>query len=350
MTSRIQGTMVRTALLALLFPLLSACGSDDVSTPSNPIDSSIDSVGDSVAETSDAIAETLDTSDTTAPTTLVLPGDKYYPESLHAASDGTLYVGSLGTGQVVKFAPGSTTSTTFLAGGDPKGVSGVLVDSTASTLWLCAVDLTTTPPTTEVRSYDLATATKKASFGFSKPAFCNDLVLDSAGNLFVSDSFGSVWQLKKGATALAEWKSDALLAPSTATGFGADGIVVDAKSVWVNTFSDGRLLQIAINGDGTAGALTQIAVTPALKTPDGMRMLDASTLVVADGTAGTITKIAIAGTSGTSSTIASGLNGPTSLVKVGSKFWVTEGQLGHLTGALPGAPTLPFDVRSVPAS
>jgi streptogramin lyase len=342
--------MKRIAIVSLMISSLVACSSsDDAAAPtdSGALDTAVVDTG-VASETGSEVASEVAT-DTAPPTSLTLPGDSFYPESLHAAADGTLYVGSLGTGQVVTFAPGSTTATTFLAGGDPKGVAGVFVDG--GTLWLCAADLSTSPPGSEVRAYDVATKAKKASYPFSQPAFCNDFATDAAGNLFVADSFGNVWQLKKGASALAIWKSDPLLQPSTATGFGADGIVVDPSgNVWVDTFSDGRLLKIATNADGTAGALTQITVTPALKTPDGMRLLDASTLVVADGTAGTVTKIVLSGTTGTSSTIgAGGLNGPTSLVKVGSTFWVSEGQLGHLTGAIAGPPTTPFTVRAVPA-
>lgn len=283
-------------------------------------------------------------------TTLKLPGNRFYPESVSASSDGTLYVGSLGTGQVVSFARGQTTAKPLVAGGDPKGVSGVLADAASSTLWLCAVDLSAKPPASELRAYELATGSKKTSYPFDKPAFCNDLVLDDAGNLFVSDSFGGVWELKKGARALAIWKRDPLLAPSSPSGFGADGIALDGKgSMFVNTFSDGRLLKIAINADGSAGALSPITVTPPLAAPDGMRMLDANTLVMVDGTAGTMLKVSLgAGGTATATTVASGLKGPTSLARVGETYWVTEGQLGTLLGQ-PGSPELPFGLRGVTA-
>ena len=339
------------AHLALVLPLLlPACSGDDVK-PTAPVDSGTpETTGDALPDVTSDVSDASDApKDAPAPSSLELPGDKYFPESLHAAADGTLYVGSLGTGQVVKFAPGSKTSTTFIAAGDPKGVAGVFVDNAASMLWLCAADISATPPATEVRGYDLATATKKATFTFSVPAFCNDFALDATGNLFVADSFGKIWQLKKGATSLVVWKSDPLLAPSTATGFGADGLALDgAGNLFVNTFSDGRLVKIPIAGDGTAGTATQITVTPALKTPDAMRMLDATTLVMVDGTAGSLVKVAISGTAGTATTIASSLNAPTGVVKVGSTFWVSEGQLSFLFGA-PGTPKLPFLVRAIPA-
>jgi sugar lactone lactonase YvrE len=316
-------------------PLQSDAGNDSQTVDSQAVDSqSIDSQADTQAETG---------ADAAPPTALELPGDKYYPESLHAASDGTLYVGSLGTGKIVKFAPGSTTPVDVLPGGDPKGVAGVFVSGDA--LWVCAADLTTTPPGSEVRKYTLA-GEKTASLTFSQPAFCNDFALDGAGNLFVADSFGVVWKLAKGGAALEKWKSDPLLQPSSATGFGADGIAIDGSTLYVTAFSDGRLLSIPIQGDGTAGAVTQLTVTPKLGFPDGMRLLSSGTLILADGT-GALVKVAISGAAATATTLATDLAGPTSVVKVGDTYWVSEGQLGHLTGALPGAPSLPFHVRAV---
>jgi sugar lactone lactonase YvrE len=283
-----------------------------------------------------------------APTTLVLPGPKYYPENLHAATDGTIFVGSLGTGAVVKFAPGATSPTTVLPGGDPQGVTGVLVDDASSTLWVGAVtDFASSPPKTELRSYGLD-GTKKATYTFSRPAFVNDFAVRPNGDLFITDSFGAVWRLPKGAAAPIVWSTDPLLAPSSPSGFGADGIVYDAASnvLLVDTFSDGRLIRIPIQGD-TAGQAVEITVTPKLQTPDGMRLLDAETVVAADGAAGAIVKITLTGDTAVSSTIASGFAGPTGVTRVGDALWVSEGQLGHLLGSLPGDPSLPFTIKRV---
>lgn len=279
-------------------------------------------------------------------TALILPGDRYYPESLTAAADGTLYVGSLGTDQVVSFAPGSTTASTFLAGGDPKGVSGVFADSGTSTLYLCAVDLTTSPPTTEVRTYDLGTAALRNTYPFPGPAFCDDFALDGAGNLYVADAFGSVYKLNKGGAELTLWKQDPLLAPSSPTGFGADGIVVGQGMLYVNTFSDSGLFQIPIHADGSAGAVAPITVTPALQGPDGMRLIDSDTLLVTESFSGKLTRVDLSGTTGTATTIASGFNGPTSVIKVGGSYWVSEGQLVHFVEGT--TPTTPFTVKRAP--
>ncbi len=132
---------------------------------------------------------------------LALPGPAWYPESLHAAADGTLYVGSLTTGAVVKFAPGQAEASPFIAaGGAAKGVAGVLVDEVTNSLFICAVDATFLSAGT-VQKYDLATGALTATFSFpgaalpdggTNPyvAFPNDLAFDGAHRLYVSDSFG----------------------------------------------------------------------------------------------------------------------------------------------------------------
>jgi len=277
-----------------------------------------------------------------------LPGDRFYPESLTITSDGTLFVGSLGTGQVVKIAPGATTPTAFVAsGGEVKNVSGVYADDATSTLFLCAVDIANlgTPPS--LRAYDLKSGAAKGNYVFPSPAFCNDMTVDAKGNLYVADSFGKIYRLAKGASSLTVWSTEPLLAASSENGFGADGIAFDGQSnLYVNTYSDGRLLRFPINADGSAGTAKQLTVSQPLGLPDGMRMLDANTLVTVEGT-GKLTRLALSGDSATATVLASDLDSPTSVVKYGNNYYVTEGQLGHLFGFESGPPTTPFSVKRV---
>lgn len=163
----------------------------------------------------------------------------------------------------------------------------------------------------------------------------------------MSDSFGKVWRLPRGAAALEPWLADARLAPSQPSGFGANGIALDgAGHLYVSTNSDGRLLRIAVGADGAAGAVEEIAVTPALAAPDGLRALDARTLLVAEH-GGRLTKIVVDGTSARAEALASDLKGPTSLAVVDGQAWVTEGQLGVLFGLVQGGPSLPFTLRRI---
>jgi streptogramin lyase len=283
--------------------------------------------------------------------TLELPGKDFFPESISASADGTLFVGSLGQGAIARFAPGKTSFDWFVPSGGPaKNIAGVLVDDVEKLVYACAVNLSTTPPSTiGVHAYAIAGGALKGSYPLPGGGFCNDMALNKAGDLYVADSFGRVLKLAKGAAALTVWSSDPLLAPSSPSGFGADGIVTDGnKNVYVNTFSDGRLLRIPIGADGSAGKVVELKVSPKLESPDGMRLLDASTIIVAEG-AGRLTKVTLAGDTARATPIATGLDEPTSTAIVGDDFWVSEGQLGHLFGSSTGPASLPFRLRRIPA-
>lgn len=279
---------------------------------------------------------------------LTLPGNNYYPESLNVGADGTLYVGSLATGQVAKLAPGSTTAQVLVPPGTVKAVAGVLVDDAAGALYVCTDDTSAqNPAPPAVRSFRLSDGTSLGTYPFPAAGFCNDLAFDGQHNLYVTDSAGKIYRLPSGGSALALWSSDVSLAPPTPQGFGADGIVWDGQgSLYVNTFNNSTLLRFPINADGSAGAPSPIHVSPALSSPDGMRLLDSSTLLVVEGV-GRLTKVAVSGTTATATVLKDGLNGPTAVAHYGGYGWVSEGQLGHFLGTISGPPSTPFLVRRV---
>ncbi len=299
-------------------------------------------------------------------TQLDLPGAGFYPQSIAVGPDGTLFAGSLVTGQIVKFAPGSAVGTTFLApGGMVTGVGGLLVDAKTNSLLVCAVDasfqtLAAGLASGFVQRYDLATAAVKATFRFPEPAdagqsryfaLVNDLAFDAAHRLYVTDSFGgkvyTVADVTSDAT-MAVWVSDPSLLPATQGSFGADGISFDgASNFYVNNNSTGRIVRIPQKGDGSAGAPVVLTVTPPLVHPDGQRQLDATTLLVVDN-AGTLSRVSLSGTSGKATTLATGLDAPTSVVSFGDYYWVTDGQIvsSLLTGK---PPNLPFVIQRITA-
>lgn len=277
---------------------------------------------------------------------LDLPGATFFPESITAAKDGTLFVGSIAGAGIVKFEAGTRARKTFAAPGSVKGIAGVFADDDTNTLFACDVDSQATPTTSVVRAFDLASGAVKASYPFLTTGFCNDFTRDTAGNVYVTDSLGKVYLLKKGAPALVAWSTDVKLAPTAPGGFGADGISFDGTSaVYVNTFSDNGLVRIPIQADGSAGAATTITVTPALSSPDGMRQIDATTLLIVEG-AGRLSRVKVTGATGQSTPIVNRLDSPTGVAVTGGSYWVTEGQLGRLFFNPTGTPpNLPFFVR-----
>ena len=76
-----------------------------------------------------------------SPSELSLPGPAFFPESITAAPNGALFVSSLVTGEIVRFAPGLSKPKTFVADDVNVGTAGVMVDPERNVLWACAVDL-----------------------------------------------------------------------------------------------------------------------------------------------------------------------------------------------------------------
>jgi sugar lactone lactonase YvrE len=286
----------------------------------------------------------------TTSSVLALPGATFYPESLSIAGDGTLYVGSLGGGSIVRIGPSSETAETFAAG-TGKNINGVYVDDDDALLYACENDFAAMPAVPpRVLAFHLADGSAAGSYPFPQGGVCNDMVLGPAHRLYVTDSAGRIYVLPSGGNALGLFSDDPQLVPSAAGGFGADGIVWDGDAtLYVNAFSDARLLRIPVAADGKAGAVTPITVTPALESPDGMRLRDAHTLVIADGAAGQITQVDLTGDTATATALATGLDSPTSVVLTEDAYWASEGQLGHFLGIIDGPPGLPFAVRRIPA-
>ena len=69
---------------------------------------------------------------------VALPGPDYYPEGTASAEDGTLFIGSIMQGAIVKVAAGSTEAQPFIAKPTVRrGVIGLTVDAKRQLLWFC---------------------------------------------------------------------------------------------------------------------------------------------------------------------------------------------------------------------
>ncbi|HEY5922748.1 MAG TPA: hypothetical protein VIV11_13805 [Kofleriaceae bacterium] len=275
------------------------------------------------------------------PDLLALPGQAYYPENVHADADGTLYVGSLTTGQLVAFDDGKTEPRTVLAAGahGVTGLTGVLVHD--DELWACSIDTMFQRPT-EVRSFTLDGAPKQ-TYVLGSQYFCNDLAFDDRGNLYVTDSFsGTVQKLTKGATAFETFVEDPRFIPDTQGAFGLDGIVYTDGALYINKLDTGELYEVSLDR-----VVTEIVVSPPLAAPDGMRALGDNTLLVIEGGANRLSKLTVSGATATSKPVATDLDMPTGVAVTRGSAWVTEGQLGRLFAQPAQAPNLPFSVRRI---
>ena len=79
------------------------------------------------------------------PSSVALPGERAFPESITSTRDGTLFVGRLGESGVVRVDPGTGAAALFVAPGaaGSRSITGVFADEASGTLWTCSNDLST---------------------------------------------------------------------------------------------------------------------------------------------------------------------------------------------------------------
>jgi sugar lactone lactonase YvrE len=184
---------------------------------------------------------------------------------------------------------------------------------------------------------------------------------DGNGTLYVSDSFrGAVYTVNPMTGATALWKQDELLRSHGFPGFGANGLAFDAsrRNLYVANTGDDRIFRIAVNSDGSAGALSIFAdgatinathhTTGALDGADGIVFDASGRLWVCANQANEIQIVSPSGKtlvkrfSGTGD---NAMNFPASPVFVGHAMFVANLYFGtpgsgkiSVLGAAPGAP------------
>ena len=248
---------------------------------------------------------------------VVLPGDTFYPEGIAAAADGTLYVGSLNLGTVVKVPADSTTASAFVAPGvAQRGVVGLTVDDTRNLLWFCDSNPLSTAPTGAIVGVSLDDGTEVVRHAMPNPGsgtapgagaldagadagadagdagapppaagvatFCNDLIVDATGNIFATDSSGRIFRVPTASVMTANsasvWLSVPAIAPPMPGGFGANGIDIVGGTMII---ANGGLVAVDPNSNNPAATVRTISLTldgaPAtLCGPDGLQAVPGS--------------------------------------------------------------------------
>jgi sugar lactone lactonase YvrE len=279
-------------------------------------------------------------------TEVTIHEDKPFPESLSSTSDGSLYIGSLAKGEVLKAAKGAATAEVWIKPGTNglQRVLGVLADPKSGTLWVCSSKLPPQGAPTALKSFDLKTGAVKGSYDFpGDNTLCNDIAIGPDGTAYATDTIvGSILRLKKGAAALDVWAKDAKLA-------GIDGIAFgDNSTIYINTVTTGHLFRIPVGKDGAAGAIAQIQPSQELSRPDGMRPLGKNEFLLIEG-AGRLDHVTVNGDNAKIEVLKDGFNGPTAVTRVGDTAWVLEGKLNYMQDPkLKDQDPGPFKVYAVP--
>ena len=280
---------------------------------------------------------------------ILLAGSSFFPEGLALGSDGTLYIGSVATGQVVARAPCDPSPEPFAAVA-PASAVGMVVDEDREVLWVCASDATGAAGS-DIVGFDLAGGAEVARHAFPDGGFCNDLALDGDGNLYATDSFLARVLVVEAADLMdggeaAVWLADERFEVDPGV-FGLNGIAVNgAGDLYLSNYASGDLYRVGISASGEPTGLTTLEIDDPLAGPDGIELIDDATLLVVEGFTAELSIVALDGDGGSVSLVSNRLDAPTTAAIDGGTAWVAEGQLDDLLGGT--QPELPFRVVQVP--
>ena len=284
-----------------------------------------------------ALAET-----TAHPPQIGFSADQLYPETASwSAKENAFFVSSVRHGAVGKVTLDGK-YTPFIS--DDKLVStvGLLADDAHNTLWVTNSDPGAgdrTNPGTQgklagVAAYDEATGARRAYYDLGSLApgahFANDVSVDDAGNVYVTDSFSpTIFRIgADGKTSI--FAQNALFGKGD--GFNLNGIAWHEDGyLLVGKYNSGDLFRVSV-ADPTK--VEKVELPEALKGADGFHLVDGQHLIVVQNL-GLDRTVELVSTDGWKSAkivrqLKSGLSMPSSATQVGQDIYVLNSRIDTL--------------------
>jgi sugar lactone lactonase YvrE len=265
-----------------------------------------------------------------------------YPNGIACAKDGTLYVGSVQSGRILRIQPRGKTETFFQGSDDIFAVTSLRLDERRGILWGASPDALGTPQSNgkivrkphrifalDIRSSKVLQIVMMPDGGFS-----NDIALDPEGGVYVTDTLRPrIHYLPPGATQLQTWAEDKRF--HTQLRFGLSGIARRADGVlFVTMYSDGRLFKVIPRSIGNP-TIKEIELPRRIDGSDAIQLAADGSLIMIEGGMesgnGRLLKLRglEAKTKPQFQILASKMDLPVNLTIAGQEVWVTESLFRH---------------------
>ena len=273
-----------------------------------------------------------------------LPAEFQYPNGITRASDGTIYVGSITSGQILQINSNGRITTFFPGNKSVFAATSLRLDEQRGILWGTSPDFLgvenaageTVRRPHRVFAIALATGEILRSLVMPDNGFGNDIAIDRDGGVYITDSFNlRIYYLAPDANQMETWIEDELFRANSEE-IGLAGIARNADGITVvGMYSAGKLLKII---DRLQGSIVEVvSLERALENPDGMQFADDGSLLLTEGAVesgdGRLVRIDVL-SSGTKpksiETLVSGLESPVNLTVSDNDVWVTESRIRHL--------------------
>jgi sugar lactone lactonase YvrE len=214
-----------------------------------------------------------------------------YPEGIAYQDDANEFlVSSLRLGEIGTVTPDGRYRRVV---NDPDllSVVGIKYDSKRKNILACnshpgatTVETTKSPGSVaQLMIYEAGSGERKAAHDLAAlrpgvPHFCNDMAIDPAGNIYITDSFAPViYRVGPDGTASIFLEDPAFASPDPGKAFALNGIVHHPDGyLLVNHMALGKLLKIDLD----AKQISEVNLTEKIPGADGMVLVNSSTLAV----------------------------------------------------------------------
>jgi sugar lactone lactonase YvrE len=275
--------------------------------------------------------------------TIQLPPQFQYPNGITHASDGTLYVGSVTSGQILRITPDGKITPFFAGTDDIFAATSLRLDEQRGILWGASPDFLgvrnadgqVTRRSHRIFAIDVRTSQVLRVIPLPDRGFGNDITVDKDGGIYLTDSSQPrIYYLAPGTDQLQVWAENEQF---RAQQIGLSGIARAANgTLIVGLFSDGKLLKVTPQTQGTP-KVEAVPLPRLLENPDGIQFAPDGSLLVTEGAIasgeGRLLRIKNVLSPGTTpkaiETLATGLESPLNLTVAGQTVYVTEARIRH---------------------